>query len=369
MRKFFILLLVLSIAMITSSAFGQYLVVGTYTHNNSASKGIYIYDFDPQTGHLEPVSSAQTINPSYQVVSKDQRFVYSVNETANGSISAFSADRANGKLTLLNTVKSGGDDPCYLETDRSGRWLFASNYSSGSFSIYAILKDGSLGALSQLVTHKGSGPDKSRQQGPHVHSTTISPDNKFLFVCDLGTDQIVSYPFNAKTGKVDTAHTSIIQTAPGAGPRHLVISKNKKFVYNIDEMFGTVNAYALHKGKLQQLQTVDGLKAKKGKAAGADIHLSPNNKFLYTSQRSNSTIEVYKTDLKTGMLRFAGGVSTNGNFPRNFTIDPSGHWLLAANQKSDNITIFKINPDTGIPQATGYEIKAGIPVSLKWILK
>ncbi|SDD86937.1 6-phosphogluconolactonase [Niabella drilacis] len=355
--------------MTTSNTFGQYLVAGTYTHNNSTSKGIYVYDFDPQTGTLQPVSSVETANPSFQVVSKDQRFVYSVNETADGGISAFSVEPARGKLTLLNTVKSMGDDPCYLETDRSGQWLFASNYSSGSFSIYPILKDGSLGALSQLVTHKGSGPDTTRQRGPHVHSTTISPDNKFLFVCDLGTDQIVSYPFNARTGKVDTANTASIQTAPGAGPRHMVISKNKKWVYNIDEMFGTVNVYALHKGKLRHLQTADGLKAEKGKAAGADIHLSPDNKFLYTSQRSSSTIEVYKTDLKTGMIHYAGSVSTNGNFPRNFTIDPSGRWLLAANQKSDNITLFKINPDTGMPEPTGREVKTGIPVSLKWISK
>jgi len=370
MKSFFISLLVLNFAMTINKTSGQYLVVGSYTHNNSASKGIYIYDFDPQTGNLKAVNMAAAVNPSYQVVSKDQRFIYSVNETSDGSISAFSADPQSGALILLNTVKSMGAAPCYLEIDQSGQWLFASNYSGGSFSIYRILKDGTLGTLSQLVTHTGSGPDTARQQRPHVHSTTISPDNKFLFVCDLGTDQIVSYPFNAQTGKVDTANPGFIHTAPGAGPRHMVISKNKKFVYNIDEMFGTVNAYALHKGgRLRHLQTEDELKAEKGKAAGADIHLSPDNKFLYTSQRSNSTIEVYKTNRKTGKIRFVGSVSTNGNFPRNFTLDPSGRWLLAANQKSDNITIFKINPDTGMPEPTGREVKTGIPVSLKWIIK
>lgn len=370
MKLFFISLLVLSMAMTTGNTFGQYLVVGTYTLGNSTGKGIYVYDFDPKTGDLKAVNTAAAVNPSYQVVSKDQRFVYAVNETNDGGISAFSADPKNGALTFLNAVKSMGDDPCYLEIDQSGQWLFASNYSSGSFSIYGILKDGSLGALSQLVKHEGSGPDTARQRNPHVHSTTISPDNKFLFVCDLGTDRIVSYPFNAQTGKVDTTGPGFIHTAPGAGPRHMVISKNKKFVYNIDEMFGTINVYTLRKGgKLQHLQTEDGLKAKKGTAAGADIHLSPDNKFLYASQRSNSTIEVYKTDRKTGKIHFAGSISTNGNFPRNFTIDPSGRWLLAANQKSDNITLFKIHSGTGMPEPTGRELKTGTPVSLKWFKK
>ncbi|WP_018629539.1 lactonase family protein [Niabella aurantiaca] len=368
MKAFFILLLLMSVTL-KNKAYGQYLVVGTYTQHNSTSKGIYVYDFDPRTGTLVAAGMTETVNPSYQLVSKGGRFVYSVNETKDGDISAFSVDNGTGKLTLLNSVKSMGDDPCYLESDRKGRWLFASNYSSGDFSIYAINSDGTIGAFSQLVKHTGSGPDLTRQQTPHVHSTTIDPGNKFLYVCDLGTDRIVSYPFNAQTGKVDTARQSFIQTAPGAGPRHMVISKNKKFVYNVDEMFGTVNVYALHKGQLQQLQTEDALKAEKGEAAGADIHLSPDNKFLYVSQRSNSTIEVYRTDRKTGRITFVSSLSTNGDFPRNFTIDPSGNWLLAANQKSNNITIFKIDPQTGVPAPTGREIKTDAPVSLKWITK
>lgn len=262
-----------------------------------------------------------------------------------------------------------GDNPCYLELDKSGKWLFCSNYSSGSFCIYPVLPNGSLGALSQFVKHEGSGPDTSRQQSPHVHSTTISPDNKFLFVCDLGTDKIVTYPFNAKTGKVDEAHAFYTTTAPGAGPRHMIISKNGKFVYNITEMGGTVSAYRLSNGKLQLLQTADALKAEKGKAAGADIHLSPDGNFLYVSQRSNSTIEIFKVNRNDGEITFVGSQSTNGNFPRNFTIDPSGSYLLAANQKSDNVTIFKINKATGLLTPTGADVKVGIPVSLKWIAR
>ncbi|ANH81245.1 6-phosphogluconolactonase [Niabella ginsenosidivorans] len=353
----------------TNPLLAQYLVVGTYTNNNSTSKGIYIYSFNKQDGSLEQVSMISTTNPSYQVVAKDQKTVYSVNETAAGKISAFAFDAASKQLSLLNTVESLGDDPCYLELDQTGRWLFCSNYSSGSFSIYAIQPDGSLGPLSQFIKHAGHGPDTSRQEGPHVHSTTISPDNHFLFVCDLGTDQITSYPFDAATGKVDTAATFITNTTPGTGPRHIALSKNGRFLYNVTEMGGTVSAYALTNGKLQLLQTEDQLKAEKGKAAGADIHFSPNGKFLYVSQRSNSTIEIYKANRKNGKLSFAGTQSTNGNFPRNFTIGPSGTWLLAANQKSDNITIYKVNKRTGLLTATGKEIKAGIPVSLKWILK
>ena len=345
----------------------QYLVVGTYTNNNSTSKGIYLYSFDQQQGNPEQVSMVPTTNPSYQVVAKDQRTVYSVNETAAGKISAFAFDPASRQLTLLNTVESGGDDPCYLELDRTGKWLFCSNYSSGGFSIYAIRPNGALGALSQFIQHTGHGPDRSRQEGPHVHSTTISPDNRFLFVCDLGTDQITTYPFDPASGKVDTVNAANTNVEPGSGPRHIALSKNGRFLYNVTEMGGTISAYRLTNGKLQLLQTEDQLKAEKGKGAGADIHFSPNGKFLYVSQRSNSTIEIYKANRRTGKLRFKGVQSTNGNFPRNFTITPSGSWLLVANQKSDNIAIYKINKRTGLLKANGKEIKTGIPVSLKWI--
>ncbi|MBO9620084.1 MAG: lactonase family protein [Niabella sp.] len=367
--KKIILLLAVSLSACINSSFAQYLVAGTYTNNNSTSEGIYIYDFDKTNGSLKKVSVVAAVNPSYQVVAADQKNVYSVNETDSGKISAFGFDKKTGALSLHNTVSAMGDNPCYLELDKTGKWLFCANYSSGSFCIYPVLPDGSLGALSQFVKHEGSGPDTSRQQSPHVHSTTISPDNKFLFVCDLGTDKIVTYPFNATTGKVDEAHSFFVTTAPGAGPRHIIISKDGKFIYNITEMGGTVSAYRLSGGKLNLLQTVDALKAEKGKAAGADIHLSPDGNFLYVSQRSNSTIEIFKVNRTNGKITFVGDQSTNGNFPRNFTIDPSGNYLLAANQKSDNVTIFKINKATGGLTPVEPDVTIGIPVSLKWIAK
>lgn len=363
------IILLIAISIIASNCFAQYLVVGTYTNNNSTSKGIYIYDFNKATGAMKEASATETINPSYQIAARNQKIIYSVNETSGGKISAFLLNKKTGGLTLLNTVPSMGDDPCYLELDKTGKWLFCSNYSSGSFSIYHLLPDGSLGALSQFIKHEGRGPDTSRQQSPHVHSTTISPDNRFLFACDLGTDKIVTYPFNATTGKVDTAGSFFVTTAPGAGPRHMVISKNGKFIYTITEMGGTVSVYGLQGGKLQLIQTADELKAEKGKAAGADIHLSPDGNFLYASQRSNSTIEIFKVQRNNGKLTFVSSQSTNGNFPRNFTIDPSGAWLLAANQKSDNVTIFRINKTTGTLTPAGADLKIGIPVSLKWISK
>lgn len=345
----------------------QVLVVGTYTSNNSPSKGIYLYAFDSKKGLLKELSVIHAANPSYQIVAKNNQFVYSVNETENGLVSSYKFDKQGHNLSLLNSAESKGASPCYLEIDKTGKWIFVSNYSSGNFAVYSINEDGSLGALSQEVQHEGNGPNKSRQQSPHVHSTTISPDNRFLFVCDLGTDEITSYPFDAVKGKLDLDKSEATKVAPGAGPRHMAFSKNGSFAYSVDELFGTVNVFSRKGGHLTLVQTADALKAEKGKAAGADIHVSPNGKFLYVSQRSNSTIEVYKINKSSGKISFVNSYSTEGNFPRNFTIHPSGKWLLVANQKTHNITVFKVNKRTGTLVYTKQQVNVGVPVSLKWI--
>ncbi|MFT4092824.1 MAG: lactonase family protein [Niabella sp.] len=348
-----------------TALWAQRLVVGTYTHTGT-SKGIYIYDFDVKTGRSAPVSYVETENPSYLVINDHHTHVYAVNEGDPGHLSSFSYDKNTGRLHFLNKVSSEGSAPCYISIDKTGKWLFAGNYSSGNLTVHSINPDGTIGALHQFVQHAGAGINTSRQEGPHVHCTYVGNDNKHLYVPDLGLDKVMVYPFDASTGLLDSANKTWIAVAPGGGPRHIVFSKNGRYAYLAEEMSGNVNVILKTGNNYKIIQTENHL-PRDQEGAGADIHLSPDEKFLYVSQRSNSTIQIFKVDATKGTLKYIGGQSTMGNFPRNFTIHPSGRYLLAANQKSNDITVFKRDIQTGLLTDTKERIKVGVPVCLQWI--
>ncbi|HMR83553.1 MAG TPA: lactonase family protein [Niabella sp.] len=349
----------------TGSLSAQRLVIGTYTNNNQ-SKGIYVYDFDSQTGQTRQVSVAEAGNPSYLCISNDNQFVYSINEGDEGKISSFTYDKSSGALTLLNRQPNNGNAPCYVSIDKTGKWLFAGNYGNGSLTVHPVLTDGSVGNLHQFIKHSGSSINKARQEKAHVHCTYMGVDNKHVFVPDLGLDKVVVYPFNEATGLLDTVGKSAIDVKPGGGPRHIVFVKSGKFAYLVEEMSGSVDVISKAAGNYKIIQTANHLPAGP-EGAGADIHLSPDEKFLYVSQRSNSTIQIFKVNSKSGRITFIAEQSTMGNFPRNFTIHPSGKFLLAANQKSNDITIFKRDTRTGLLTDTNERIKVDAPVCLKWI--
>ncbi len=343
----------------------QRLIIGTYTSNN-ASKGIYVYNFNAATGEAREISTAKAGNPSYQAVDKKGHFIYSVNENDEGRISAFKYNRSSGSLSFLNQQSNNGSAPCYVSIDQTGKWLFAGNYSSGNLTVHPIAPNGSIGIMQQVVQHHGSGPNKDRQESAHVHCTYVSPDNRFLYVPDLGIDQVMIYPFNAQTGKLDTAQSSAINIAAGGGPRHMVFTKNGKFGYIIEELSGAITVVARNGNQHAILQQMNNLPAQYN-GASADIHLSPDERFLYTSHRGNSTIQIHKVNTQTGRLHFIGEQSTLGDFPRNFTIHPSGKWLLAANQRSNDITIFKRNVQTGLLTGMQQRITVPTPVCLQWV--
>ena len=355
-----------------SFAQNTYMLVGTYT--NGKSVGVYVYDFNEANGTAKVVDSITTQNPSYLAVSPNQKFVYAVNEKNNhdkngGKVSAFAFDRSTGHLKLLNQQPSMGDDPCYISIDKTGKWAAVANYSSGTFSILPINADGALGAPSTTITDSGHGTNKERQEGPHVHSTVISPDNRYLFVADLGTDKESVYNFNDKNGKIKPFQEPFAKLQDGSGPRHFVLHPSGKWAYVTQELSGSVTAFDYANGKLKQIQTLGTLpKDYKGPLGTADIHVSPDGKFLYVSDRGNAnTIAIMKIDQKTGMLTMVGHESTKGLTPRNFNFDPSGNYMLVANQNSDNIVVFKVNRQTGMLTYTGNEIKVGNPVCVKWI--
>jgi 6-phosphogluconolactonase len=347
----------------------HYLLTGSYT--SGKSKGIYVYDFNSRDGSAKLVDSIATVNPSYLAIAPGQKFVYAVSETGNGAINAFGFDQKTGHLSSLNSQSSMGDNPCYVAVDKTGKWVAVGNYSSGTLAIFPVGGDGSLGAPVTSIKHSGHGANPSRQEGPHVHATVFSPDNKFLFVPDLGIDKLMIYSFNEKTGALTQARDSVVELKGGSGPRHFDFHPNKKWAYLIQELAGTVTAYSYSNGHLKTIQTISTLpKGFTKRFSSADIHVSHDGKFLYASNRdSSNTIAIYRIDQKTGRLSLTGHQSTLGKTPRNFNFDPTGNYLLVANQNSDDIIVFKINRQTGLLKDTGRRIDTGSPVCVKWAKK
>jgi 6-phosphogluconolactonase len=347
------------------------LLIGTYTKGKS--KGILVYRFYVETGKLAYLSQIEGVsNPSYLCVSKDNHFVYAVNEDGkDGGVSSFTFEPNMGTLTLLNKQSSGGADPCYISVDEDRKNAFVANYTSGNLTVLPINKDGSLKPVSQNIQDQGKGPDASRQEGPHVHMAYFSPNEKYLLFTDLGTDKINIYRYHSSDEKpLSPANPSSVSVKPGKGPRHMVFSRDKKYLYLVQEMGSAINVYKFNGGNPKEIQSVNMLPADfKGTNGAAAIHISPDGRFLYASDRLDaSAIMVYTINKETGELTFVQRQLTYGKNPRDFAIDPSGKYLLVANQDSDNILVFKINQATGVLNLTRYRIDVGNPVCLKFTL-
>lgn len=365
MKKLTLLLLIFYSFL--ANAQENYLIAGTYT--TGKGEGIYVYQFNSKTGQAKPVSSIKSSNPSFLTVSPNEKTVYAVNENHPGTVTAYSFNNKTGTLTALNTQPSQGDDPCYINRSDNGKFVIVGNYSSGAISVYPVKKDNSLDTAIQVIHHSGSSVNKERQESAHVHATVLSKDNKYLFVPDLGMDKLMIYSFNSSTGKLSPAPQPYVKVKDGSGPRHFEIAPNNKFAYLMEELSGTVEVFAYNNGKLKSIQTISSHpKDYTGVKGSADIHVSPDGKFLYCSNRGESnTIAIFKINPATGKLTAIGFQSTSGIRPRNFNFDPGGNYLLVANQDSDNIVIFKRNKQTGLLINTDNSIEVGNPVCIKWI--
>ncbi len=367
----YLLLLSFSIKILCCNAQTFTSFIGTYT--GSGSKGIYVYRFNASNGNLQWVSNTDSAsNPSYLTISANGRYVYAVNETNKenpGRVSAYSYDKINGKLKFINSQETGGDDPCYVAVNKNNKWAAVANYSGGSVAVFSINEDGSLNQYPQLIQDTGSSANKQRQEKAHVHSAVFSPDEKYLFTPDLGIDKMMEYKFNqsAKLPLVPASPSSILLN-PGSGPRHFTFHPNKKFAYLIEELAGKVEVYKYDNGRLKLVQTViTHPKDFKGVIGSADVHISPDGKFLYASNRGDeNTITIFSINKTNGTLSLKGYQSTLGKTPRNFSIDPTGKYLLVANQDTDNIVVFKRNAQTGLLQYTGKQIKIPKPVCLQF---
>ena len=359
-------------AVLIVSAQQQYLITGTYT--SGKSEGIYVYSFNSADGSSKEISHVKISNPSFVAVSPDERFVYSVQEDAaangkGGMITAFSFDKQKGELKYINDQSSGGDHPCYVTADHTGKWVVAGNYTGGNLFVFPVRTDGGLGKSTSFIQHTGSGPNVIRQGKAHVHCTFFSADNRFLFVPDLGMDKVMIYTFDAANGKLVPAKLPFVSSTPGAGPRHFCFHPSNKYAYLIEELSGTVVVFDYFGGRLKSKQRISTMPANDTSSAGsADIHVSADGRFLYASNRGNSnTIAIFRVNKENGKLILVGHQPVLGKTPRNFSIDPSGNFLLVANQNSDEIVVFKRNKFTGSLVETTARIPVGNPVCLKWI--
>ena len=384
---------VLMVSIVASQAFAQDagpapadgvydMIVGTYT--GGKSEGIYVYRFDTRTGEATPVSVAKTVNPSYLVVSSDRRHVYSVNElpgdngpaSQRGGISAFGFDPASGQLTFLNKVSAEGNDPCYLKISPDGKYLLTANYSvaadpGGSFAVFPLQADGQVGQAVLTVHHEGGGPVKGRQDNSHVHSTVFSPDGQYLFAQDLGADKLYSYRYtpDGSRGLFGPTEWRYTDVKAGSGPRHLVFGPDGKYAYLTSELAATVTTFRYDNGRLTLLQvsplTEHGFKGQVGAAA---IHLSPDGRFLYATNRGDANeIVIFAVDPANGHLKLVGRQPSLGKSPREFAIDPTGNWLIVGNQNSDTVYVFRRDQQTGLLGANPKRIEIGSPVDFKLV--
>jgi 6-phosphogluconolactonase len=373
-----ILLLLFTVFATAAPRSGKYLVyVGTYTGEDTKSKGIYAFRYDAATGQVTPLGlAAETTNPSFVAAHPNGKFLYAVNEVGDykgpnsGGVSAFSIDRATGKLTFLNELPSRGADPCYITVDRTGKFVLVANYTGGSVIVYPILEDGRLGEASAFVQHTGHGPNAERQEGPHAHSIDLSPDNRFAFVDDLGLDELLVYKFDAAKGSLTPNDQPFAKLDPGAGPRHFALRPDGKFAYVVTEIGRNVTVFSndASRGTLQRVQTITTLPADfTGRNDNAEIEVHPSGKFVYASNRGHDSIAVFAIDSGKGTLTTIEIASTGGKEPRSFEIDPTGTLLFAANQKSDNIVVLKIDAKTGKLTPTGQVLDIGSPVCVKFV--
>lgn len=337
------------------------MIVGTYT--NGTSKGIYTLNFDQNSGKAVMLDSFQLANPSFLTPSADGKRIYAVSEMNDktAALSALSFDRTTGKLQMLNQALTHGEDPCYIATN--GQIALTANYSGGSMSVFRIGENGQLQGEANLFKGNIGGPDPVRQNAPHIHCAYFTPDGHYILATDFSADRILRFELKEDGSVVPLKET--VKIAADSGPRHLTFSPNGKYVYLISELSGHVTAFSYNNGSLKQIQSID---ADAADARGsADIHISPDGRFLYASNRlKQDGICIFAIDPAKGTLTQTGYQLT-GIHPRNFNITPNGKYLLVACRDSNVIQVFERNAETGQLTDTRQNIVIDKPVCIQFI--
>lgn len=268
-------------------------------------------------------------------------------------------------LQLINEQSVEGRGTAHVSVDPLGKFAYVSNYSEGNLSVFSIHENGSLSETADVVRHEGSSVNERRQNSPHVHSIIPSTDGKFIYVSDLGTDQIMIYEVNRTTGELSPAKVPYVENTPGAGPRHFAIHPDGNFAYSAEELSSTVAVFSVdqNSGALDEIQRVTMLPEDfEGNNSAADIHLSPDGRFLYASNRGHDSVVIYRVDADTGNLTLTGHEPTRGGHPRNFMMDQRGEYVLVSNRDDDNVVVFNRDQETGQLTYSGEEVSVPMAV-------
>lgn len=339
-----------------------YAFFGSFNRDKN-TEGIFVYKLDTISGKLSKITSFTGIlNPSFLTLSPDGKYVFACTESKTkngGSVSSFEFSRENKTLTFINKQKSGGENPVYLTVHKNGKWLVNGNYTEGSISVYPISEGGKIEPFVQNFQFTEGSVDKGRQDRAHIHSTVFSPNFDYIFFPDLGADKIRTYKFdNEKTQPLQEAEIPFTKTTLGSGPRHFTFHPNGKFAYCIEEMGGAVSVYSYEKGKLNNLQRIYTHSEKyKEDFESSDVHISPDGKFLYASNRGRENNIAIFSIQNDGTLKIINYQSIKGKHPRVFALDPSGKFLIATNAQSGNVVVFKRNIETGLLKKVGRKVK------------
>jgi 6-phosphogluconolactonase len=357
--------------------------VGTYSSpagpegSKGRGEGIYLFEMNPHTGALiRRETFANSSNPSWLALDPSGSLLYSANEVStfngSGSVSAYSVDRASGRLTPLNTVSSEGAGPAHLSVHPSGRFVLVANYAGGTVAVLPIRPNGELGPATDVKhdqgtvgpAHASSAPPGSfaisGHESPHAHMIHSDPSGEFVLAADLALDQILIWKFDATTGRLSADHTSVPFPA-GDGPRHFTFHPNGRWLYSLQEEASTLVTFDYARGKLTPKQTISSLpKGFAGTNFTSEVMVSPDGRFVYAANRLHDSIAWFSIN-EAGTLAFAGEEWTRGDYPRSFNIDPTGNFLYTCNQRADAVAAFRVNRKTGALTFTGQYTPVGTP--------
>jgi 6-phosphogluconolactonase len=354
---------------------GRLLLVGTVTGAPSTSDGIYAFAFDGESGDLKQIAlAAKSESPTFLALSQDKTHLYAVNEIRQfqgkptGAVSSFALNKKSAALSLINQVTSMGGGPTHIAVDHSGRCVFAANYGGGSVVSFAVDKQGRLSEPVSFFQYAADAEKHERR--PHAHRVTVSPDNRFLLVNDLGLDVIHIYKLDPATAKLTPHDPPLWRATAGSGPRALRFHPNGRWVYCVNELKPTVNVleWDSRKGTLTTVQEISLVpEGYQGKAAPGDIVFDKATRFAYVTSRLDDFMATFSVSPETGKLTFLEKSSCGGQRPRHLALDPTDRWLLIANQDSDNIAVFARDPKTGRLSPTGKSFSLAKPMCLVFI--
>ncbi|PEA21312.1 6-phosphogluconolactonase [Bacillus cereus] len=341
--------------------------VGTYTKENS--EGIYTFTLHTEAQKVSNVTLAAKLdNPTYVTISKNNQYLYSVvKEGESGGVAAYSINSHTGELQAKNRQVVEGASPCHISVDSGNHTVVTANYHKGTIESFVVNEEtGTVNAAKSIVTHEGSGPNKERQEKPHAHYAGYTPDEKYVVGVDLGIDKIITYGIKDSTLK----EVNSLSVHPGSGPRHITFHPDGKYAYVMTELSSEVIVLTYHpeEGSFTELQYISTVPEEfDGNSQGSAIHISSDGRFVYVANRGHNSISVFSVDQNSGQLTFVEHTSTEGNWPRDFVLDPTGKFLIATNEKSHNLVLFSRNETTGKLTLLQSDVVVPEPVCVKFL--